>query len=314
MDVAHGFEDFVAIVEHGSISAAARERGVPRATMSRRLASLEDDLGVRLIHRSTRSMTLTRAGEALYRRARRVVEEARAARDEVQRHDDTPRGLLRVSIPPGVSGEDGLGCLMLDFLDRWPEVRLEVLSTARHVDVVAEGFDVALRAGPLREDGLVSRIVWRTDTLVVATPALAATHGAPTDPAALSSWPCVVGFDGQEVPERGWPLHAGGSVPVSGRFATNDLTLRAHLAVQGYGAALLPRQVVAKELAEGRLVPLLEGVVGATAALRVAWPERAYLPAAVRAFIDHAVAWIGTRGLGLLPSLDADEGSTGPSR
>src|SRR5690606_25905690 len=138
-----GFEGFVEIVERGSLTAAADALGLPRATLSRQLTRLEERLGVRLLHRTTRKVTATRAGEALYERARRVVDEARAAVEEVRRHDDVPRGLLRVTTPPTYDGF--LAEPLLSFVERWPGVQLEVDASARTVDLIAEGFDAAIR-------------------------------------------------------------------------------------------------------------------------------------------------------------------------
>ena len=137
--------DFLAIVQAGSISAAARELNLPRATLSRRLSNLEADLGVRLVHRTTAKLTLSRAGRELSQRAVRVVADAEAAWQAVQRLDDAPRGLLRVSVT-GPHFSD----LFINLLKDFPEVRLEVMSTTRHVDLIAEGVDVAIVQDPDR--------------------------------------------------------------------------------------------------------------------------------------------------------------------
>ena len=194
-DDLEGLALFVAVVDAGSISAAARALGQPRESLSRRLAAWEDGLGVRLLHRSTRRLVPTRAGETLLARARPLVAAARESLAEVRLLDDVPRGLLRVSVPPG-GGAAFLGPPFATFLARWPEVQLEVRALARHVDLVAEGFDVALRAGPVHDPSLIARRLWSADVVGVMAPALAARVGAPATPAALEALPCLLGFGG----------------------------------------------------------------------------------------------------------------------
>ena len=221
MNPAEGFVEFVRIVDAGSVSEAARQLGVPRPTLSRRLANLEDTLGVRLLHRRTRSMTLTRAGETLLPRARRVVESALDARDAVARVDDVPRGRLRVTVPPDLR----LGACFVTFAEQWPEVQLEVLATTRRVSLVTEGIDIALRAGPPGDEALVSRTLLRMDTCCVAAPSLLDTLGMPSAPGDLATAPCLVQLDVTGRPATSWPLRAGGRVPITPAMAANDLHL-----------------------------------------------------------------------------------------
>lgn len=292
MDALELLPDFIAVVEASSISEAARALGTPRASLSRRLAHLEGVVGVRLIHRSTRRLVLTRAGEELYRRARLVVRDAGEALDAVRRHDDRPRGLLRVSVPP-VLGDAVTGGLSA-FLRAWPEVELEVLATTRHVDLVGERFDCALRAGTVYDGALVARKLWDAELLAVASPAYLQ-RGAPADVDALTSHDLLLGYTAGEVPERAWPLRDGGRVALRGRLVTNDLNVRVHAALDGLGVALLPLALVEEAIAEGRLVPVLRDVVGARSSLSLVYPERNWLDPKVRAFIDHMAAWFTER-------------------
>ena len=166
--------EFLEVTRAGSISGAARRLGLPRATLSRRIASLEADLGVRLLIRRTTRLALTRAGEELLKRAQRVVVDADAAWEAVRRLDDVPRGLLRVS----VTGPYLLR-LFTDFLRDFPEVILEVQSTTRHVDLLAEGVDVAMRIGPIRDQDLIARLVHVDRLMVVASPDYRMRHFEP---------------------------------------------------------------------------------------------------------------------------------------
>jgi DNA-binding transcriptional LysR family regulator len=308
MSATEGFEEFLAVWEHGSVTAAARALDLPRATLSRRLSAFEEALGVRLLHRTTRAQTLTRAGAALLPRARQVVADARAARAEVARLDDVPRGLLRISIPPVTTESAFLHALIADWVLAWPEVSVEVLTTTRAVDLAAEGFDLALRGGPPREDGLVSRILLRSDAVAAVAPAVADVHGEPSTIEDLQRLPCILALGVGDGADRAWPLRAGGVVRVDGRIATNDLALRRALALAGRGVTVLPRAMIAADLAAGRLRAVLPHLVGATGVLRLVYVERAFLDPKVRSFIDHAVAWLARAP----PALDSASPAQSP--
>lgn len=287
-ETAEGFESYVAIVDAGSISAAARAIEVPRETLSRRLARLEERLGVRLLHRDTRRLVPTDAGLALYRHARPLVAAAREATAAVRALDGEPRGLLRVSVPPG----GGFAAdLCLAFADRYPEVQLEVMSAARHVDLIAERFDVALRAGTVHDPALVARTIWASDRVAVASPGYLAHHGAPEAPADLDHHRLILGFYAGMRPEEAWPLRAGGTVPVTGWLASNDLALQLGAALAGRGIAMLPRPYVRQAIATGTLVSVLPSILGTTTSMAVVFVERAFMLPKVRAFVDHVVDW-----------------------
>lgn len=290
-----GLALFVAVVDAGSISAAARALGQPRETLSRRLSAWEDGLGVRLLHRSTRRLQPTRAGETLLARARPLLAAARESLAEVRLLDDVPRGLLRVSVPPG-GGAAFLGSVFATFLAAHPEVQMEVRALARHVDLVGEGYDVALRAGSIADPNLIARRLWSADVVGVMAPALAARVGLPATPEALEGLPCILGFGGGESPLRRWPLRDGRTVPVQGRLASDDLGLLLAAAEGGAGVALLPAPLVAAPLAAGRLLPVLPSVLGAQAAMSVVTVERTRSAPRVRAFVAHVVAWFAREG------------------
>lgn len=298
METHTGFEIFVAVVEEGGISAASRRLALSRPTLSRRLASLESELGVRLLHRSTRQVVPTPAGEELYRRARRIIADAREARLAVARLDGVPRGLLRVSVPPGPL----LGPTFDRFLAAWPEVELEVVATVRHVDLVSEGFDVALRAGSLSDPSLIARILWRRRRVVFASADYVAAHGLPSTVSQLSKHVCIRGFDRGEVPQRSWPLRDGGQVAVSGRFTTNDLRFAIDACQNGLGLALMPESMGD---AVG-LVPVLPDLVGDSTSLSVVYPSRELLDSKVRAFVSaisaDVAALVASGELGAIPS------------
>ncbi|MDB4928593.1 MAG: LysR family transcriptional regulator, partial [Myxococcaceae bacterium] len=186
------FLTFVRTVEARSISRAARELGVPRPTVGRRLARLEEKLGVRLLRRTTRTMVLTDAGEALYARARGVIAAVRDAEASVRRSDEAVRGVLRVSAPPLNSLQ--FGAMIADFIGRYPDVRLELDLTTRHVDFAAGAYDVAIRAAAQLPPGLIARHLARTRLAVVASPEYLARRGTPKRSTDLAKHACLVGF------------------------------------------------------------------------------------------------------------------------
>lgn len=286
---------FVRTVEARSISRAARELGVPRPTVGRRLARLEQKLGARLLRRTTRTMALTDAGEALFHRARAVVASVSDARDSVARRDDKVRGLLRVSAPP--MGGEAFGGLVADFLAAHPEVRVELETSSRHVDLVAGGFDVAIRASSELAPGLVARNLARTRLLAVASPAYLARAGTPRRAADLAKHAGLVGFTRGEHPTTHWPRPRGGRVRVEARLASNDLPTLREAALRGHGVALLPLALVYDDVTEGRLVPVLPAQVGADVRIAVVYADRELVPPAVRAFVDAVAAWAAANPL-----------------
>jgi DNA-binding transcriptional LysR family regulator len=294
MSAADGFEEFVAIVDAGSLTAAAAMLDLPRATLSRRLARLEERLGVRLLHRTTRRMDLTQQGEVLYRTARRVVGSAREVEAAVTRLDGVPRGLLRLSVPTGVPREF-FGGVLVDFLASHPEVSVEVVTSSVHLDLVTEGFDLALRFGVIKDASLVARTLARNDLIAMASPSYLAARGTPRRPEQLASHNCIVGYTAEGAPELRWPLRAGGWVEVAGSLKTNQMDLRVEAAKRSLGIALLVERVAADELACGELVPVLPDRVGHEVRACLVYPDREFLDPKVRAFIDFFTSRLDAR-------------------
>jgi len=277
----------VTTTEEGSISQAARQLQIPRATLSRRLGDLEDDLGVPLLHRTTRRLSLTEAGRELYPRALRLLADAHEAQQAVAHLDGTPRGTLRVSVPPGE--KQMMLDMLLTYRRRWPQVALEVTATARHVDLIDEGFDVALRAGPVVDERLVTRTLLKTQLVAVASPDFIADHGMPASPTALTTLPCIRGFALGRTPQRVWPLRDGGEVAVDGELAFDDLEMAFMAARQGVGIALVPAPLALPHFEDHTLVPVLPHDVGAEVKMSVCYPHRDHVEPKVRAFVDLVV-------------------------
>lgn len=285
MSTAEGFEEFVAIVDCGSVSGAAEALGLPRATISRRLARLEERLAVRLLHRTTRRMKMSPQGEVLYPKARRVVLEAKEAESSVRRLDGVPRGLLRISIPVGAPPTlfaEWIG----EFQEEYPQVSLEMVASSTYVDLVSEGFDLALRTETGNDSSLIARTLTRNVRVAVATPAYLKKWGTPESAEALDRHNCILGYTTGNCPERHWPLLDGGSVTVSGTIATNQMSLRLEAAKRSLGVTLAFESLAEDALRSGALVPVLPDVVGRKEVVCLVYPEREFLEPKVRAFVD----------------------------
>lgn len=289
MQEARGFEEFVAIIEEGSVTGAAARLQLPRPTVSRRLAKLEERLGVRLLHRTTRRIAATPQGQVLYERARRLVEDTREAADAVRRLDDVPRGSLRVSVPVGVHSTT-FPRWVAEFLAAYPEVTLEIVGTSVHVDLVADGFDLALRRGDIEDGSLISRVLVADDTIAVAAPEYLDRSRPLTRVDQLCHHACIVGFRAGTVPQLQWPLLDGGQVPVRAVFKTNEMAMRARAAVEGIGVALVSKSMVAPELEDGSLKHVLPTRVGTREKVSLVYPDREFLDPKVRAFVDLIVS------------------------
>src|ERR1700682_3421823 len=282
---------FTRTVEAKSLSRAAAELGAPRATIGRRLARLEERLGVRLLRRTTRALALTDAGDAFYRHARIVLDAVEQAEASVRNSDKVIRGTLRVATPPML--DPSFNALVCDFASAYPEVQIHVDASSRHVDLLREGYDVALRAGTELEPGLVARTVARTSVVAVAAPAYLAAHGTPRRARDLRAHQCLLGFMPSGLPQTHWPKVGGGKISVEGSFVSNDITLLVDAAVRGLGIAVLPALLVGA-LERGALVRVLPELIHAESRVAVVYQERELLPPQVRAFIDVLVAWAPT--------------------
>lgn len=281
---------FTKIVDAKSLSRAAADLGVPRATLGRRLARLEERLGVRLVRRNSRRVALTPAGETFDRHARGVLDAVRAAEESVRRDTAELAGELRVSVPP-LAGDE-FATMVGDFLEEHPAVRVQLHATTRHVDVHREGYDLVLRGARELEPGLVARTLFRTKQVGVASPAYLRAHGVPKTLADLARHRCLMGFERGEVPQTRWTTTSG-SIRLHGAFFSNDLMLVATLARRGLGIAFLPLLMpgMAHDLEHELLVPVLPGVLEAENRFSLVYPERELVPRHVRAFAETLVSW-----------------------
>lgn len=283
---------FTKTVEANSLSRAAAALHVPRATIGRRLARLEERLGVRLLRRTTRALALTDAGEAFHRHAKIVLAAVAQAEESVRTSEGPVRGTLRVAVPP--MSDAAFYGLLCDFARAYPEVSLQVSAEARYVDLLRDGYDVALRASTALEPGLVARTLARMPVIAVASPAYLAKHGTPKTVRDLRTHTCLLGFARGELPQTYWPRAGGGQVHVEGSFVANDIGLLAAAVRSGLGIAVLPMVLIGEQLKSGELVQVMPNVIHAESRLSLVYAEKEFVPPQVRAFVDAVVAWAPT--------------------
>ncbi len=300
-------EVFVTVVDQGSFSAAARLLGVPTSTVSRQVARTEDRLNARLLHRTTRKLTPTDAGWTYYEHAKQIVVDIQEAEEAVANMQLVPRGTLRIAAPPTSTRESVLEALVPGFMLRYPEVKCDVVVASRFVDLVAEGFDVALRGGVLEDSSLMARKLITSCFGAVASADYLERRGYPETPDDLKDHCCIL-YRGQEGPSR-WPLYNGKSVSVSGRLTTNDMGVIAEAVNQGLGIGCMPLGFVGEELAAGTLKRVLEGQVGRSTNLQLVYPTGRHLPAKVRAFIDYCVEYMESNEVPAFAGGRCDEAS-----
>lgn len=283
------FYFFAAVVEHGGFSAASRALNVPKSRLSKRVSQLEDGLGVRLLQRTTRRFVVTEAGERFYRHCQAMLSEAQAATEAIAELGGEARGLVRISCPVSLT-QSLLAPLLPGFLARHPQVHLRVLSANRAVDVVGEGFDIAIRVREkLDTDAeLVARAFGAKRVLLVASPAFVAEHGEPHSPRELAALP-VLSMHEQEG-QQTWELFDSAcnktSVVVQPRLISGEFRVLIEAALQGAGIAWVPEAACVDELRSGRLRVVLPDWGLPQGTLYMVYPSRRGMLPAVRAMVD----------------------------
>jgi DNA-binding transcriptional LysR family regulator len=280
---------FAKVVDFGSYTAAAKALGLQTSKLSRRIAALETELGVRLINRTTRRLSLTEAGKTFHRHCLALLDEAQAAKDAMSQILGSPQGLVRISCPTGLL-QAGVADILARFLAKHPQVRIALDATNRRVDVVEEGIDIALRVrkAPLEDSDLAMRVFGPDEMILVASPKLIAAHDEPQTLEDLARIPTLsmastddratwrfLGMDGKPVEL----IHAP-------RLATEDLATLRRAALQGIGAALVPHLLVAGDLESGALIRLLPSLKAHIGIMHAVFPSRRGMVPAVRALLD----------------------------
>ncbi|CAD7714604.1 HTH-type transcriptional regulator DmlR [Xanthomonas hydrangeae] len=290
MESLSGFVVFVQVAETRSFVAAGRLLGVSASAVGKRVVRLEEKLGVRLFHRSTRSVTLTAEGTLFLERSRRILAEIEAAELELSQATAAPRGRLRVSLPL-------VSALVLpvlgDFMRHYPEIELDLDFSDRMVDVIEEGFDAVVRTGEPSDSRLSARRLGGFQMMLVAAPEYLAQHGTPRVPVDLLQHACLHYRYPNSGKLEAWPLHTrrnSGELVLPTSMICNNIETRVCFAVQGLGIACLPDFAIRDLLADGRLLPVLAEHVRRSGAFHVLWPASKHPSPKVRAFVDFLCA------------------------
>lgn len=280
---------FVRVVEKGGFAKAARELALPTSTVSRTIARLEEAVGTRLLHRTTRSVRPTSEGRAFYGSVSSAVAALRAATRLVESDEGTPKGTLRLTAPNDI-GSTLVADIVVAFQARHPLVQVEIELTNRTVNLVEEGFDVAIRAGRLQSSSLVARKIGSLEAHLYASPSYAERHGLPQTPADLAAHSCVVfrPRGGKGV----WELEGdrgAARVEVTAKIGCDDYGFVRAAVLAGGGIGLIPAVLATADLRARRLLRVLPKYELRGASLFLVYPSARQIPAKVAAFRDFMV-------------------------
>jgi len=296
MDGVSDLAFFCLLVKHGNLSAAARELGLTPAAVSKRLANLERRLGVRLLNRTTRRVTVTHEGETYLAEGSRILAELEQLERTVASSRAEPKGLLRVNATLGF-GREHIAPAVADFAQKYPEVDIQLTLTDRPVNLLDEGFDVGVRFGELPDARLTARKLASNRRLLCAAPSYLARHGTPQTPRELQRHRCIV-IRENDVAYGTWHLHAGNrseTVKVRGQLTCNDGESALLWALRGHGIIMRSEWQVASYLRSGRLQQVLPDWATPAADIYALYPERRNLAAKIMAFVDFLSERFATR-------------------
>ena len=289
-DLLGSMKTYVAVIDGGSFAAAASRLDVSRAMVSKQVQKLEEHLGTRLMNRTTRRLSMTETGRAFYERSAQIVADVEEAEQIAGRMTRTPQGVLRVTIPLSY-GQHRLAAILGAYTQAYPLVQLDIALSDRKVDLVEEGFDVAIRIGALPQSDLIARKLGAVHSIACAAPAYLARSGTPQAPADLSDHACL-----------GYSLTGGGGdwrfespagpvvVPIAGPIKADNGDIIRLAALGGAGIAFQPGFIVDDDIAAGRLVRVLPGWQSAELGVYAVYPSRKHLSAKVRTFVDFLAA------------------------
>lgn len=280
---------FVAVAEHRNFTKAAAQLGISPPTLSQTIRSFEERLGVRLLNRTTRSVSLTEAGERLLTDAQPVLDGIDKAIDGVNAFRESPRGVLRVSMHRTVA-TSVVGPLLPQFLAKFPEIKLEVAANDTRSDIVTDRFDAGIRIGEMiAKDMVAIRLLDAFRVMAVASPAYVADHPPPQAPEDLSTHNCVRMRFEWDNSIMAWIFEKDArrlEVAVDGSLILNDMDLLVKAVLDGIGVGYIPELLVAPHIADGSLVPLLENWSRPVSGVFLYYPSRRQMPGPLRAFVD----------------------------
>lgn len=280
---------FVKVVDYGGFAAAGRALDLPKSRLSRRIAQLEERLGVRLIHRTTRQFTVTEVGQTFYQHCKAMMVEAEAAEEAVAALQAEPRGIVRITCPITLLHVH-VGPMLARFMACYPGIALQLEATNRRVDLVGEGIDVAIRVRPrpFDDSDLVLRVLADRGHCLVAGPALIQRMGKPLVPSELSVWPGLSTNEGKHIHkwELSGPEGAKAEIHYHPRLITTDMLALREAAIAGIGVVQLPILMVKDQLASGDLIRVLDAWEPRREVIHAVYPSRRGLLPSVRALVD----------------------------
>lgn len=289
MDIFASMKVFTAVVDAGSFARAADRLDMSKAMVSKYVSNLEDHLGTRLLNRTTRRLSMTEAGSAYYQRCVQILSDVHEAEQAAGHQSAVPRGTLKLTMPLAY-GLHRLGPLLADYVARYPEVKLDLSLSERRVDLIEEGFDLAVRIGALPESGLIARKLGSVRAVACASPAYLEKHGTPATPDDLAGHSCL-GYTYTNSGDEWRMQHAGEerAIPIRGSIKADNGDMLRLAALSGAGLIFQPLFIVADDLQAGRLVEVLADYPSAELGIYALYPSRKHLSAKVRTFVDFLV-------------------------
>ena len=286
MDRLEAMEAFVRVVEKGSFSAVAKERGIGQPAVSKQISALEEELGTELIHRTSRSIALTEPGRDFYESALRILGDFEDATSRIGRGQTAPKGLIRVTVPPTFARLHMVSKLPA-FFAAYPDIAIEMSTSESPTTIIEDGFDLAIHSGDLPDSTLVARRIGQTVTVLVATPQYLARYGVPESPGDLNRFRSIVSVERGSV--QPWSFGSGEDalhVIPTGVFRTSDIEQMRMGVLEHLGIAQAPAWLFAAELREGAVVRILTPLER-TVPILVVRPASRRMSAKVRIFIEH---------------------------
>ncbi len=284
---------FVAVVEQQGFSNAAKVLGISKSAVSKRINLLEQHLGVKLLQRTTRKISLTEAGKHYFEHAQLAHKAAKDAEDAVTQLQGEPQGRLRINAPMSF-GRLHLAPLIPKFLARYPKISMDLVMDDKQVDLVGGGFEVAIRAGVLPDSNLIARKLAPLNSIICASPEYVKKQSPPSTPEQLKSHNCLLYSYSNRL--NSWTFtHKNKShiIEVSGNYQVNNSEALREAVLQGMGIARLPTFVAGPDIEAGKLVQLLPEYKMPTITIYALFLERQYMPAKVRVFLDFVIEYLG---------------------
>ena len=292
MDTLTRIRAFIDVVEAEGFSAAARKIGRSKALLSKYVRELEDELGALLLNRTTRQFSLTEAGHTYYRTASDILKEIDNRADLVRENNTDLKGKIRVSVPRTFADAE-VGQSLIDFSKTHPDLTLEIIADDRFVDLVEEGFDVAIRITKLEDSRLIARKLATFKLAICASPEFLDNNAPLTHPSDLAKLPCIIDTNGRHL--NNWrfqdPEGTAFSVTVTGPIEVNSPLAAMRAGLEGLGVVLLPDFIAKDAIEDGSLVSLFDDYIPEDRGIYAIYPHRRYLPAKVRTFVDALASW-----------------------